>query len=314
MQSLLPVFFALLGLKAYLAALKRRYQPGYAALAALCVLLGLFSKESIVVLPLIFLLFALVWVHEEQSPRAPLRRKLAVVGLPLLSVVLWQLVGHQFLMVGNNPWWQYEYDPMEIAGNYIAYLLSFVNLLVWPVPFAGPTVGTLKLNVYPTIMAARGFFVLRVAFLLASAGCAMLIVLVGVRRNSWRPPEDVRWAAVGFAIFGLAMAPTVIFKDRLYMYYGYFGHFGLSLLVVASFRLLADLRRGTRPAQECRPEPQFAESSPLDGSPSLRRPGRATIASTRRQPEDRRLPSSSAYYGADNLPTRYSRSCVSSCW
>jgi hypothetical protein len=244
MQSLLPVFFSLLALLAYVSALRRGYAPLYFCLSLVCVLLGLLSKEAVISLPLICLVFLVVrpdttWWRADARPA-----NLALAFLPFAAVAPWALLAWPHLRVDQNPWWVYELRPLEIAGNYAAYALSFSNQVVAPLVLVVPCV---KLNSYTAIMQARSdprVQTLALAVLVVLCG---LVPALGVLRR-WRPvPVDLRRAVVGLAIFALAMAPMVVFRNRLLMYYGYFGHFGLSIFFAAAasplLRALAKLAR-----------------------------------------------------------------------
>ena len=228
MQTLLPVTFSLLAIKAYLAALERDYDPGLLGASTVFVFLGLLCKESVVMIPPLCLVFALALASSSR------RRGLVQIGLaalPLVSLIPWYLLAHRILLVRYNPWWYYEKAPMEIAGNSVAYLVSYSNLAVRPFRLQH---GTIFLNLYPTIMEARRSDVLRIGFGVAIALCGATIFLARFGRGVWRPSRDLVWTALGFAIFLASIAPVAIFKDRLLMYYGYFGYFGLSVVVVGA--------------------------------------------------------------------------------
>lgn len=79
MQSLLPVFFALLALKAYVVGLKRQVHPGFMALAAVLTFAALLSKESMVTLAPLCVLLALVFRSWWQRP-APASRRAREAG------------------------------------------------------------------------------------------------------------------------------------------------------------------------------------------------------------------------------------------
>ena len=138
-------------------------------------------------------------------------------------------------MIQNNPYWQYQWSPPEITGNFVAYLVSYSNLAVRPVQLVEPAV---FLNAYPAIMQAQQSLVLRIGFWIAIALSATAISLAQWGRGAWRPSLDLVWTALGFAIFVAALAPVVIFKDRLLMYYGYFGDFGFSVVLVGAAQVL----------------------------------------------------------------------------
>jgi hypothetical protein len=153
-----------------------------------------------------------------------------VSGLPA-----WYLLAHGFLSIQHNPYWQWDFSPMDMAGNFVAYLVSFSNFAVRPVRLVEPNV---FLNVYPAIMHAQQSLVLRIGLWAAMALCATIIFLARWGRGMWRPSDDLLWTALGFAIFLAAVGPAVIFRDRLLMYYGYFGYFGLSVALVQAAHLL----------------------------------------------------------------------------
>lgn len=238
-QSLLPVTFALLGLKSFTAALGRRHDVAWAGIAAACVLLALFSKESMVVLPAIYLVVAVFRLGDSaRSEPGMVPRALLALALSAAALGLWVMIARQFLMIGDNRWWKYESSLLAIGGNYVAYALSFFNVLIHPVELVTPAV---LLNTYPSLMHAHASAPLQLAFWTLLAVSAALLCYGAVKNSRWRPPEDLRWVAAGLLFSALALAPMMVFKDRLLMYYGYFGHFGLSIALVAAFRAPARL-------------------------------------------------------------------------
>ncbi len=209
MQTLLPVTFSLLALKAYLEGLKGRVALLVAS--TVFVFLGLLSKETVVVLPAICLMLGYAL-----APRfSPL------MGLPVLALAPWYAMAHSFWKL--NLYWTYDFSPMAIAGNFVAYLCSYSDLMVCPVRLVDPVV---ILNAYPAIMWAQRNEMLRVAFWMVAALSAWTI---------WKRGR-LLWLALGFGIFVAALAPVVIVKDQLFMFYGYFGHFGLSIAIVGTAR------------------------------------------------------------------------------
>jgi len=232
MQTLLPVTFSLLAIKAYLAALERDYHPGLLVSSTAFVFLGLLCKETVVTIPPLCLLFAFA-LAPSSSRRGAVQ--VALAALPLVGLLAWYLLANNFLLIQNNPYWQYQWSPPEITGNFVGYLVSYSNLAVRPVQLAGQAV---FLNAYPVIMQAQQSLVLRIGFWIAIALGATAILLAQWGRGAWRPSQDLLWTALGFAIFVAALAPVVIFKDRLLMYYGYFGNFGLSVVLVGAAQVL----------------------------------------------------------------------------
>jgi len=232
MQTLMPVTFSLLAIKAYLEALDRDYHPGLLVASTAFVFLGLLCKETVVTIPPLCLLFAFS-LATSSSRRGAVQ--VALAALPLVGLLAWYLLANQILLIQNNPYWQYQWSPPEITGNFIAYLLSYSNLAVRPVQLVDPAV---FLNAYPAIMQAQQSLMLRIGFWIAIVLSATAILLARWGRGAWRPSHHVVLTALGFAIFVAALAPVVIFKDRLLMYYG---DFGLSVVLVGAAQVL--LRR-----------------------------------------------------------------------
>jgi len=153
----------------------------------------------------------------------------------LLAIPLWYLVARPVLVIAHNPHWTYDLGPAALAGNYAVYALTFPSPLVTPSILVDPAI---TIKAYPLLMSVRVQPAAHVVVAFVAVLCA---VVVGARvfRQRWHLHEEVRWAAAGLAIFFLSLAPTVILKDRLLLYYGYFGFFGLSLSILCLLRPLA---------------------------------------------------------------------------
>lgn len=232
MQTLLPATFALLALKAYLSALARDNEPKRFALAALCVLLALSSKESMVAQPVLLLVLAFA-----RPPRGALPRgRVALAWLPFVSLGLWYALAHDNLRVRDNPNWTYVFRPTELAANAVAYATSFSNAVVHPVR---PRLPAVMLNDCATINAARSSPALSASMLVIAALGALVLILARYGRGRWRPSNEVFRVGVGAAMFFCWLAPMLVLNDRLLMYYGYMGHFGLSFATVAGAQWLA---------------------------------------------------------------------------
>ena len=107
--------------------------------------------------------------------------------------------------------------------SYAAYALMLSNAVVlpvddWTVPARVPA-----LAAHPLVAAA-----------LAASAAAVLALLAMARRIEPRRTGDpVRAMALGLVWFLAGTAPFVVFADRLFLRYAYFGSAGLSLLVLA---------------------------------------------------------------------------------
>lgn len=132
----------------------------------------------------------------------------------------------------DNRWWDYELGPLALAGNGVAYLLSFSNLVMWQVDVPGKITW---LHHDPILAWAHGSVIAQVAFLGLVAASAV-VLLLAIRGGRRRPGPDAVLAALGLALFIAACAPVLIFEDRLLSYYGYFGNLGLAVALVAGLR------------------------------------------------------------------------------
>jgi hypothetical protein len=230
-QALLSSFFALVSILGFLATRER--WGGRADLLCLGgLVLALLSKESAVAVPAILTAYAWLFRRGEGW-----RRLLA----PWLVLGAWALM---FVLVrrafGGEPT-GFAYDvSWRIAGRYLAYALSFLNLPIGP---AGS-------SEFPPRAAdlASHWAVVVAAALAAGAGLGLTI-----RSRRWPSNEGIALRAAVFGLwwFVLGMAPFVVFADRLFVRYTYFGHAGLALGsggigCVLSGRLLAALDRTSR--------------------------------------------------------------------
>lgn len=233
-QTLLPMFFSLLALDAYLAASDSRRGRALllGAAAALATLLALLSKESSVTLPFVLVVF---WLARRERGLADLRRQLTGAAAALASVGVWYLIARPHLAIAHNRHWHYVFNPLELAGNYMAYLTAFGNVLVNPVHRVAPAV---KLEAYPAILAVRASAESRWAFLALTVVCVVTL-LMRQTNSRHRPSARAALAAASFLGFVLMLAPYVVLKDRLLMYYGYFGYFPLALSAVCGVEVAA---------------------------------------------------------------------------
>jgi hypothetical protein len=244
MQSLLPAFLSLAAVSTWIAAVRRDYAMRYVAVAALLVVLALLAKEASVV---VCLMFALV---SAAHPRMPigrdrwLRRSLLV--LPAAATIGWYLWAREYLAIGSNRWWTYEHSPWEIIRNYVAYTVSFSNAVMSPYELTDPVI---MLQHFPLVIAARNSVPLCVVFCLVVGSVPLAIGYLALTDGRGATQARVAGAAIGVGIFVLALAPVSVMHDHVLSYYGYLGHFGLSLLLACAVEALLARTRFWRRCQ-----------------------------------------------------------------
>lgn len=210
---------------------------------------ALLCKESAVILPAVLLGYA--WLLGDR------RRALAAAVAPHAAVAAaWAaLFVTVFRTVNRQRPTGFAYRPTldNALTSYAAHLLDFLNPVVVPID---------DLALPPRVLA------------LASSGAAhvglVLLALASVALATLRlrlPPRAQAPAAAalfGLGWFAAATAPFVLFENRLYMRYSYFGHAGLAWFAGALGWFAWSLLRRPPPAE--RP----ATRSPAAASP--RRP------------------------------------------
>lgn len=262
MQSLLPAFFSLLALWAYLrAGDARRGRGALFAAAAAATLLALLSKEAAVTLPFVLPVF---WLARRSRGAADVRPQLLGALGSLAAAGVWFAIAYRRISIVHNPNWHYVFKPLALAGNYVAYVVAAANVLVNPVHLVRPAV---RLDNYPAIMAAHASAESRVALILAVIAC---VVVLALRQGGWRRPSDrAALAAASFLGFVLILAPYVVLKDRRLMYYGYFAYFPLALAAVSSVEVAA-----VAIAKRVLPLPRWRHLGAAASAPEPGNPGR----------------------------------------
>lgn len=214
-QALLSSFFALLAILWFVCEpAAGDLQVVLLSLGAL--MLGLLSKESVVVVPAI--LTAQAWLCRR---RGAVRRLLALWASAALWAVLFAVALRR---VGGDEPTGFTYDiSWAIGERYVAYVLSFFNVLAWPIDSSDMPSRIVSL-------AARPWVVVAVALVAASAGW------VTARSRSRAAEGDFGPGTVAFGLwwFVLGMSPFVIVADRLFMRYAYFGHAGLAVALAGA--------------------------------------------------------------------------------
>jgi hypothetical protein len=219
-QALLSSFFALAAILLFLAG-SRRGDRRCDAWCAAALAMGLLCKESVVMVPALLTAYALL------SERPVPWRRLAVTWLVLLAWLGAFGLARRFVGGGAPTGFRYDFS-WAIAERFVAYGLSFANVLVWPIDSAEMTVRIVSLSTRPWVLAV-------VSTLLVALSAA------AVRgRGSGGSGAASRTIAFGLAWFLLGMAPFVGFANRLFMRYTYFGHAGLALALTGAAWLAAD--------------------------------------------------------------------------
>jgi hypothetical protein len=225
-QALLSVFFALLAMRLFLSG-RARERVGLEALSLVAFVLALLSKEAVVVWAAVLCLHG--WLFDQPSAW---RRYLPPLAVAAAWALLLALVIRP--VVTPEPT-GFEYDfSIGMLGRALAYLLAFFNVLCWNLP-PDSTMAPLAESLAGSMGAQLAF-----GALLVAEGVAVW----WLRR---RPATEtaLRLAAFGFGWFLLAVAPFVVFRDRLFMRYGYFPHAGLAVGVSAVLWAI-DQRLGPR--------------------------------------------------------------------
>jgi hypothetical protein len=209
-QALASVFFALLGLKLFLAGRKSE-RRSLEILALPAFLLALLSKEAVVSWVAIVGLYG--WLFDRPSAA---RRHLPLVLTALAWALLLALVVRPRVTPAPTG---FTYDlSAAVLGRYVAYLAVFLNPLCLGTPA--------ETDMAPAVLGLASSRVAQVAFglTLLAEGAALW------RARRWPPGAEAwRLATFGYGWFLAATAPFVIFEDRLFMRYSYFPHAGLAV-------------------------------------------------------------------------------------
>jgi hypothetical protein len=248
-QALSSTFFSLLALALALPPRLRdergpRSFPPREGAALLAFAAALLCKESAVVLPAI--VSAATWLFCPRRWRRDLPWwALAAAWAALFALALRGVSGYQ--PTG------YAYDlSSRVGARYTAYALMISNAIVLPVD---------DWTVPPRIPALAGQAPVLAA--LSFAALALAALLAAARRiEPGRAADPVRALALGLMWFLAGTAPFVVFANRLFLRYAYFGSAGLSLLVLAmppaaaeAWRLRESRREAARAATGPTSEP-----------------------------------------------------------
>lgn len=220
-QSLLSVFFSLLSLKLFILG-RLQNRIGFEIFASLFFALALFSKETAIIVPFIILLYG--WFYD--SPRAwrhYLAPFIVAIAWAILFVLVFRAIS-DYEPTGFN----YTRSASTILFNYTAHMADFSNLLVNPMDSVVMPEQVLR------FARAGGSQIL---FLLLVAAAAIVVWLHP--RLQFNLAEDLRVFAFGFVFFLIATVPFVLFEDRLFMRYSYFGHAGLALCAAVLWKEVA---------------------------------------------------------------------------
>ena len=189
-------------------------------LGLLAFVLALLCKESAIVLPVLVTAWSCLF-----EPRPGWRNNLlfwlvAAAWAVLFATVLRGVSGHQATGFG--------YDlSASILHRYVSYFLAFFNVLVYPID---------ERDMVARVPALAGTGAVLVGCALLAA---ILLAALGFSRRLLAHPrtDGLRVMTFGFVWFAAGMAPFVIFSDRLFMRYGYFGHAGVAVMLAGAMRL-----------------------------------------------------------------------------
>jgi hypothetical protein len=220
-QALSSAFLTLLATHLFLEG-RARERRALELAALIPFALALLCKETAVAWPVILLAYARLFDRAGSWPRYLPPLAVAAAWVPIF-VAARRMVG------GDEPTgFLYEFS-LAVIGRAAAHALGFSNLLSYSTQLDTPLAPRIEtLAASPAVQAA---FVL----------ILLVELLVLVRRPA---SAALRAAAFGFAWFLLAVAPFLIFQDRLFMRYGYFGHAGLAISVAALLRAAVSWARG----------------------------------------------------------------------
>ncbi len=194
---------------------------------ALLLILALLSKESAVILPAILL------AHDWTFQRLRTRRDWLPHLLFFATSATWAILFFTVFRATSG------YEPTgfgyasSLAGtlrvalrNLAAHFIDFSNLLVTP--------SSLRESIILAPTVARWSLVGWVQGAVLVTLIAALAALLALGRRPSTALHAVHAIAFGLAFFLLAVAPFLVFDDRLFMRYSYFGHAGLALAAGAA--------------------------------------------------------------------------------
>ncbi len=191
-------------------------------LTALLLILALLSKESAVILPAILL--AHDWIFQRLRTRRDWLPHLLLFAISTTWAVLFFTV---FRATSGYEPTGFGYAS-SLAGtlrvalrNVTAHSIDFSNLLV--------TSYSLRENIILAPSVARWSLVGWVQGIVAVILLAALTASLALGRRTLTVARDTRPVVFGLTFFLLAIAPFLVFDDRLFMRYSYFSHAGLAL-------------------------------------------------------------------------------------
>lgn len=222
-QSLLSVFFSFLSLQFFILG-RVRNRTGFEVLSGLFFVLALLSKETAIIVPLLILAYG--WFFDS---RRAWRHYLAPFIIAIAWTVLFSLV-FRAISDFKPTGFTYTTSIFTILFNYTAHMADFSNLLTRPLDSVVMTEKTLRF---------AGGTGSRAIFLLLAAAAALVAALHP--RLAFKKADSLRSFTFGFLFFLIATAPFVLFEDRLFMRYSYFGHAGLALAAGVVWKEIAGL-------------------------------------------------------------------------
>ncbi|MFH1313829.1 MAG: hypothetical protein ABIJ00_11475 [Candidatus Eisenbacteria bacterium] len=233
-QTLLAVFFSLVALNLFIRG--RRLKRNWLVWAALIAfVLALFSKETSLVLPAIFIIYW--WLFGE---RGGWRHYLA----PLVAGGVWVILFAFFFrrVTSHQPTgFSYNFSLSHLLEGGATYLLTFFNSLSFRLE---------SIVMVPGIAGAAATGLVKAGFGLIVAVVVVFFLRYPGSRN--RYSQSGRIVIFGSLFFLTAVAPYVVLESRLFMRYGYLGHAGLAISAAAVLReALAALAatRGLQPQE-----------------------------------------------------------------
>ena len=190
--------------------------------AALLLILALFSKESAVVLPAILL--AQDWIFRRLRARRDLARHALLFAISIAWAVLFVTL-FRATSAYEATGFGYPATPLDLVRtalrNLTAHFIDFSNVLIPPASLRESIILVPAVARWSAIGWVQGAVL---AVLAVALGVALAL---GQRLPG--APRDIRLAVFGLIFFLLAVAPFIIFDDRLFMRYSYFSHAGLAL-------------------------------------------------------------------------------------
>lgn len=190
------------------------------SLAVFCLILALFSKETALVAPLLFLAVEIAVSQERRPPRGGqtwfyTATLLACAGFAVLRLVLFRSPGEAALDYPEGDFWSTMRVMPAVTGRYLAKIL----FPIWLSPFWEAPSGTLFL-VY------------------SAAGAGLLVAVICAAVRLWT--QGSVWAA-GVAWFAIALAPVfqiVPIRNLAAERFLYIPMIGIALATAAGFARL----------------------------------------------------------------------------